>query len=39
MLIKKKKKKTETHLQQKQHIYSITEMNVKKEAELHKHMP
>ena len=33
------KKKTETHLQQKQHKYRITEMNVKKEAELHKHMP
>ena len=37
--VNKKKKKTETHLQQKQHIYSITEMNAKKEAELHKHMP
>ena len=37
MLIKKKKK--ETHLQQKQHKYRITEMNVTKEAELHKHMP
>ena len=38
-VIKKKKKETETHLQQKQHKYRITEMNVKKEAELHKHMP
>ena len=35
----KKKKKTETHLQQKQHKHRITEMNVRKEAELHKHEP
>ena len=34
----KKKKKTETHLQQKQHKHRITEMNIKKEAELHKYM-
>ena len=33
------KKKKKTHLQQKQHKYSIIEMNVKKEAELPKHMP
>ena len=32
------KKKTETHLQQKQHKHRVTEMNVKKEAELHKHI-